>query len=110
MLGRKLAILILLSASFVAFATLGDGKKAAESKRPSKSLLSTKTSIPAGFFSLKSGFNFKGNQLIQLQSAEFINLNSFATYQFGNSTYILPLKKKVLLDKVTFNPNANTRR
>ena len=110
MIGRKLAILILLSASFVAFATLGDGKKAAESKRPFKSLLSTKTSIPAGFFSLKSGYNFKGNQVFQLQSTEYINLNSVATFQLGKSTYILPLKKKVLLDKVTFNPNVNTRR
>jgi len=31
-------------------------------------------------------------------------LNTTVTYEKGNSTYILPLKKKVLLDKVDFRP------
>ena len=105
MLTRKLTMIVLLSVSFAAFATLGDGKRSTEGKRSSKSLLSTRTSIPDGLFSLKSGFNFKGCQVIQLQKDQFITLNSLASYQKGNSTYILPLKKKVLLDKITFNPD-----
>jgi len=31
-------------------------------------------------------------------------LNTVVTYQKGNATYVLPLKRKVLLDKVKFNP------
>jgi len=31
-------------------------------------------------------------------------LNTVATYQKGNATYVLPLKKKVMLGKIKFNP------
>ncbi len=93
-----------------AFATLGDGKS--NHTRPAKkSLLSTKTSLKPGAFSLRSGYNFRGNQVINTEENGYINLNTMATYQNGHTSYIVPLKKKIILnDKIVFNPNAATRR
>jgi hypothetical protein len=108
-LSRKLAVASLLIGSAIgAFATLGDGK-AAKTKNPHKSLLSNRTSLVPGTFSLKSGYSFRGDQVLTFEKERFINLNSVVTYQKGNTTYIVPLKKKVMLDKITFNPNAATR-
>ena len=105
---RKLVVILLLAISAAtAFATLGDGKST--TIKPKKSLLSNKNSIN-GNFSLKSGYTFRGSQVINTQNERYINLNTVVTYQKGNTTYILPLKKKVMLDKVTFNPNSATRR
>jgi hypothetical protein len=104
---RKLAVILLLAISAAtAFATLGDGKSG--SIKPKRSLLSDRNITSAGF-SLKSGYTFRGNQVINTQTERYINLNTVVTYQKGNTTYILPLKKKVMLNKVTFNPNTATR-
>jgi hypothetical protein len=104
---RKAAVILLLAISAVtAFATLGDGKS--RTIKAKKSLLSDRTNVLNGNFSLKSGYSFRGNQVIT-QNEKYINLNTVVTYQKGNATYILPLKKKVMLDKVTFNPNSATR-
>ncbi len=48
-------------------------------------------------------------KLLTFEKGRYINLNTVITYQKGNTTYIMPLKKKVLLDKITFNPNPATR-
>jgi len=107
---RKLAVILLLAVSaFTAFATLGDGK--VKSTKSHASLLSGKDISTSGSFSLKSGYTFRGSQVINAQQSErFINLNTVVTFQKGNTTYIVPLKKKVMLDKITFNPNAESRR
>ncbi|HVT84520.1 MAG TPA: hypothetical protein VHD35_04930 [Chitinophagaceae bacterium] len=108
MLGKKLTFLALLAVTAVAaFATLGDGK--VRSNNSKKSLLSNKTVLAPGTFSLKSGYNFRGNEVVSLEKNRYIDINTVITYQKGNSTYIMPLKKKVFLDKITFNPNPNTR-
>jgi hypothetical protein len=93
-----------------AFATLGDGK--AKNTRPiKKSLLSTKSPAKPGSFSLGSGYNYRGSQVINTQEEKYINLHSTVSYQNGHTSYIVPLKKKVILnDKVVFNPNAASRR
>jgi hypothetical protein len=109
-LGRKIAVIILLAVTALgSFATLGDGK--VKGTRPvKKSLLSTKTALKPGSFSLRSGYNFRGAQVINTEDNSYINLNTLVTYQNGRTTYIIPLKKKVLLnDKIVFNPNASTR-
>jgi hypothetical protein len=105
---RKIALIIFISASVAAFATLGDGKNTGGGKSSSKSLLSIKRNIAPGSFTLKSGYNFRDIQVNKTEK-NFINLNTVVTYQKGNSTYVLPLKKKVLLNKVTFNPDSKTR-
>jgi hypothetical protein len=107
---RKFAILVLLAGtaigSFAMLGTPGTGKKG----RTGKSLLSNKTSVYTGSFSLQSGYNFRGSQVINTQENKYINLNTVVTYQKGHTTYIMPLKKKIALNgKLTFNPNAATR-
>jgi len=88
---------------------LGDGK-ARDTKPAKKSLLSLKSSMRPGSFSLKSGYTYRGSQVMKAQDQQYINLNTPVSYQTGHTTYIVPLKKKVLNDKVVFNPNASSRR
>ncbi len=88
-LTRKLATLFLVGLSVAAFATLGDGK----SKGKKSSLLSSKPTITPGKFSLKSGYQYRGSQIInQQKDKNAFTRNSLVTYQKGNMTYVVPLK------------------
>ncbi len=107
-IGRKLGVLLLLTISAVAFATLGDGK--IKSAKPGKSLLSNKSQASSVSFSLRSGYNLRNSQAFGSKQKNYISFNTTLTFQKGHTTYVLPIKKKVLLDKVTFNPNEATRR
>ena len=98
---RKLAIALLVTISVTAFATLGDGKK----KGQKKGYSSGKFAYSAKNFNLRSNYNYKGINLLNTSKTEkFIMLNTTVSYQKGNATYIMPLKKKVILSKVKFNP------
>jgi hypothetical protein len=103
---RKVITFVFISASIAAFATLGDGGYSKKASASSKSLLSYKA--PANFkgFSLNSGYNYRGNTIISNHTPEkkFVMLNTTVTYQKGNTTYIVPIKRKLFLDKITFNP------
>ena len=101
---RKLVTALFITASLVTFAALGDGKDGGKTTHH-KSLLSVKKT-PYDFktFSLKSRYNFRGNTIVNLTQDRYLTLNTIATYQKGNTTYILPMKKKVLLEKIKFNP------
>ena len=109
LLGRAFVVLLLLAGiAMGSYATLGDGT----GKKASPKLLTGKTMSKPGSFSLRSGYNFRGNQVINFNNDNnrYINLNTVVTYQQGHTTYTMPVKKKVLLNnKVTFNPNAATR-
>ncbi len=108
-IGRNLAIIILVTVTAIgAFATLGDGKHS--STRSRDSLLSSKSTSNKGSFSLKSGYNFRGSQVIRNNSDNYVSTKTVISYQKGHTTYVLPMKKKVLLDRITFNPNQATRR
>lgn len=98
-LSRKLAVIVLLAVSaYGAYATLGDGKTRSNTH---SSLLSNKTTIKPRTFSLRSGYSYRGNQVINTQSERrYINLNTVVTLQKGNTTFIVPLKKQVVFDKV----------
>lgn len=88
MLTRKLATLLLVGLSVAAFATLGDGKAKKRS-----SLLNSKPTITPGKFSLKSGYQYRGSQIMnQTNDKNAFTRNSLVTYQKGNMTYILPVK------------------
>lgn len=107
---RKLALLVVLAgAAYAAYAISGDGRS--HGTTPGKrSLLSSHSRVTPGSFSLKSTYNFRGSQVISNSDDKYINLNSNITYQNGRTSYIVPLKKKVLIgDKIVFNPNAATR-
>jgi hypothetical protein len=95
---RKVATAVLATASVAAFATLGDdGGKNGAKISSSRNIVNT--------FSLRTPYNYRSNNLFApSKSQKFIMLNTVVTYQKGNATYILPLKKKVLLDKIKFNP------
>lgn len=105
--GKKLIVLLLLGSITVgAFATLGDGK----SKGKTRKLLSTQTTTKPGSFSLKSGYQSRANTVVNYNNNQYININSTFTYQQGNTTFLIPMNKKVILNnKIVFNPNAATR-
>jgi hypothetical protein len=104
MLRRKLATVVCLTASLAAFATLGDGGK----RSNNRNLLTYRNSAPFHNFSLKSGYNYRGNNILSsANNGRAIMLNTVVTYQKGNATYILPLKKKIFLDtRVKINPTS----
>lgn len=95
-------MVLLLASAAGAFATLGDGKTSKATLPGIKtSLLSGKSVLKPGSFSLKSGYNFRGNQVINTAPVKkIIRLNTVATFQKGNTTFIVPLKKNVIFDKV----------
>lgn len=96
--GRKLVALVLIGAVSVAsFATLGDGRAKPVSSKTS--LLSSKSSMAPGTFTLRSGYTYRGSQVID-NNDKYIRLNTVVTVQRGNITYTVPLRKSVLLDKV----------
>ena len=89
LLTRKLTTLFLIGLSVVAFASLGDGK----TKGKKSSLLNSKPTITPGKFTLKSGYQYRGSQIINQQNQNnTFTRNSLVTYQKGNMTYILPVK------------------
>src|SRR5205807_128140 len=99
LLKRKIATAVLITVSVAAFAALGDGGKRGQLGSSNALTLSSKT------FNLRSGYNYKSNNLLNNRNdSKFIMLNTVVTFQKGNATYILPLKKKVLLGKIIFNP------
>jgi hypothetical protein len=101
-LKRKLATAVLVSASLAAFATLGDGRYTSSNNAPS---ITKAHSFSSKNFSLRTGYNYRSNNILNFNSEKkFIMLNTVATYQKGNATYVLPMKKRVILDKVKFNP------
>jgi hypothetical protein len=108
---RKLGIMILILISAAgAFATLGDGKSKPSATK--KSFLSNRTSFKPGSFSLKSGYSYRGNLVINNNvEKKFIRLNTVITVQKGNISYIVPLKKKAILNNVKLDfSNRQLRR
>lgn len=98
LLNRKAVIVLFIVASTVtAFATLGDGK--AKGKRAT--LINNKLIITPGRFTLKSGYKYRGSQIInQQRENSYITLNSRVTYQKGNMTYIIPMKTSINSQKI----------
>jgi hypothetical protein len=98
-IGRKLAIILFLAVSAAgAFATLGDGRRKTGSSKAS--LLSYKPAAKPGSFTLRSGYLYRGNEVINTNEKRYIRLNTTVTMQKGNTTYIVPLKKKVILSNI----------
>lgn len=97
---KKLGIILLLAFSAMgAFATLGDGNK--KSDKPKTAILSGRTTAKPGSFSLKSGYNYRGNYVINAETDKrTIRLNTVVTVQKGRTTFIVPLRKNVVLNKV----------
>jgi len=93
----------------VSIASLGDGKKSV--LNTPNSILLRKTPVKTSFFSLNSGYTFRGSEVISQKPTVYFNLNTTITYQQGNTTFKMPLTQKVPLSgRLTFNPNYNTRK
>lgn len=90
MLRRNLVTAVFVTVGLAAFATLGDGN----AKNKKSALLANRySSVTPGKLSLKSGYQYRGSQIISQKSQNnVISLNSVITYQKGNTTYIVPLK------------------
>jgi hypothetical protein len=99
---RRLVTAVFVSASVASFATLGDGglKRMPSPKQPLLAFKPNYSQLKS--FTLKSTYNYRGNAVFSLDKPDekYVMMNTFVTYQKGNSTYTLPLKKKVLLNKV----------
>ena len=98
----QLATAVMICVSAVCFAIVGDGRQKASGKQ---SLLTPRPTYNYKNFSLKSSYNYRGSNLLKTPiSSNPLRINTSSSYQKGNTTYILPMKKKVILDKVKFNP------
>lgn len=92
-------VLVFALSGAASFATLGDGKKS--TNKPSTSLLSDRTVSKPGSFSLKSGYNYRGNTILNSASDKrTIRLNTVVTVQKGRTTFTVPLRKNVVINKV----------
>lgn len=103
--GKKLAAVLVFFglSAFASFATLGDGKT--RKLTADKPLLSRTTSRTTNF-SLKSGYDFRGSQVIRTDvsnSMKVLDLNTVMTYQQGGATYVMPVRKKVSVNLGTQN-------
>lgn len=99
--GKKLVATILIAATtIVSFGALGDGRKNPD--LPKKSPLLSGKTFSHNTFSLKSGYTYRGSKVLTTAPTnnQYISLNTVVTHQRGNTTYIVPLKKKVILNKV----------
>jgi hypothetical protein len=94
---KTAAFLFITVMALAAFASLGDGK----SKGKKASLLNNNSSFIPGKFSLRSGYQYRGSQVINQQKTNnVLNLNSTVTFQRGNMTFILPIKTTVNTQKI----------
>lgn len=93
---RASAMLLLAVSAISAFAILGDKGRTPKNH----SILTNRTfTITPGTFSLRSNYNFRGSQIVNPgKSDQYISLNTVVTYQKGNTTYIVPLKKKIFIN------------
>jgi hypothetical protein len=104
-------LLFIFSLSAVAFA---EGEAVADDfgkEKPKNFSLDNKSSKQLHSFSLRSGMYFKGENLINAESSassSYATLN-IISFQKGQSSYLLPYKKKAILNKLTFNPNEILR-
>ncbi len=89
-----LAVLIMVSSH----ASLGLGKK--RSASAGKKLLSNKVTTYTGNFTLKSGYNFRGNAVLESPTTRVIQLNTDIITKKGNYELSIPLGKTTLVNKV----------
>ena len=102
---RKIITVTLIAVSIGAFATLGEGTNKGKQR---KNLLSTGLESNYNYhtFSLKAGYNYRGCTVFSAtDNKKYVMMNTVVTYQKGNATYILPMKKRVLLDNIKFSPS-----
>lgn len=94
---RLVVLTIFLTVTVGAFASLGDGKK--KSTVSVKKLLSSRTQTFNGNFSLRSGYNFRGNTVLQSEQ-KVIRINTNISVGKGNSGFTLPLRRQSIIPQL----------
>lgn len=92
------AALFTLMSGMYAYATLGEGRRKS-AKRKTQLRLSSRVENTPGTFSLKSGYQYRGNTVLS-ESKSSLRINTVVSLQKGNHVYTMPLKKEVLTGKV----------
>lgn len=95
---RPLALVLFLLISVGAFATLGDGKK--KSSTVAKKILSSRTQQFDGNFSLRSGYNFRGNTILEPEKKVIIRINTDVLIGKGNNSFTVPVKGNAVINKL----------
>ena len=93
------SLLLTLFSGVIAYASLGEGRRKA-GKRHAQIRLSNRIENTPGTFSLKSGYQFRGNLVLTESSKTSIRVNSVVSLQKGNQVYTMPLKKEVWIQKL----------
>jgi hypothetical protein len=94
-LRRSLVLFLFAVTAITSFAVLGDGKGKSSRNRS----LFSRDEVFSGSFTLRTHYSYRGSQVINpVKENRYIDLNTTATYQKGNSTYIVPLKKKIYIN------------
>lgn len=108
---KKIFFNILLLLGVSAIASAANEVAIAENfgkEKPSKGFSAQTNNNRLNHFSLGSQMKFKGEKVIESKS-NYINFNTSITYQKGQNSYVVPFKKKVVINRVTFNPNEFLR-
>ncbi|MBK6935464.1 MAG: hypothetical protein IPH18_00150 [Chitinophagaceae bacterium] len=105
----KIAVITLFTVTTVAsFATLGDGGK--RTNRSGVTLIS-KNNYKPGSISLHSNYTYRGSTIFNANSIssekKVIRLNYTVTLQKGNTSFIVPLKKNVVVSRISIGINNN---
>lgn len=103
-------LLFIFSLSASAYAE-GEGTADNLSKEKPKAFsLDNKSGTQLHSFSLRSGMYFKGENLINTEYAAVkAYSNNNLSFEKTQNSYLLPSKKKAILNKITFNPNELLR-
>jgi hypothetical protein len=75
-------------------------------EKPKAFFLEDRYSKNLNSFSLRSKMQFKGEKLVSDKAnTNYISLNTSVSYQNGQNRYVMPNRKNVILNRITFNPN-----
>jgi hypothetical protein len=97
---RPVVLCLFLLITVGAFATLGDGKK--KSAVASKKILSSRSMQFDGSFTLRSGYNFRGNTVLEPEQKIVVRINTDILVGKGNSSFTVPLRGKSVISKLKF--------
>ncbi|MEP6746367.1 MAG: hypothetical protein ABJB86_01505 [Bacteroidota bacterium] len=96
---KALASLLLVGVGALAIASMGGGGNKSKDKAVKPEFTPIRTT---NGFTLKTGTVYRGSMLFNQQKTNnLLSLNSIATYQKGNTIYILPCKYKLQASPAT---------
>ena len=105
--GKKIAVIALFTVTAIAsFATLGDGRGRAN--RNSTTTIRNSNYKP-GTITLRSNYTYRGNTILNTNSLaaekKVIRLNTTVTVQKGGTSIVVPLKKNIIISKISIGIN-----